>query len=141
MRLLQSRLTRRLIGEERGAALVEFAVSSLLFVTVAFGTMEFSRMIMDYNIVSNAAREGVRWAAVRGAASGRTATATSIKNYVVSRANGLLAPSNITVTWPVNNNVGSDVQVQVQYPFVPIAAMLPQATINLTSTTRMTIVR
>jgi len=139
--VMKARMLGRLIGEERGAALVEFAVSSLLFVTVAFGTMEFSRMILDYNIVSNAAREGVRWASVRGAASGRTATATNIKNYVVGRSSGLLAVSNVTVTWPVDNNVGSDVQVQVQYPFTPIVSMLPSATINLNSTTRMTIVR
>jgi len=141
MKYLPSRLTRRLIREERGAALVEFAVSSLLFISVAFGTMEFSRMIMDYNIVSNAAREGVRWAAVRGGNSGRTATTTAVQNYVVSRANGLLAPANVTVTWPVDNLVGSDVQVQVQYSFVPIASMLPSTAVNLSSTTRMTIVR
>ena len=90
----------------------------------------------------DAAREGVRWAAVRGGNSGRTATATDIQNYVVSRANGLLRAANVTVTWPAaNNNVGSDVQVQVQYGFVPVASMLPSATVNLRSTTRMTIVR
>jgi len=132
---------RRLARHDDGATLVEFAVTSLLFMTLAFGTLEFSRMIMDYNIVSSAAREGVRYASVRGASSGRAATATDVKNYVVSRANGLLTASNVTVTWPVNNQAGSEVQVQASYSFVPIVGLLPSAAITLSSTTKMIIVR
>jgi len=132
---------RRLLSDDRGATLIEFAVTSLLFMTIVFGTIEFSRMIMDYNIVSNAAREGVRYASVRGAGSGRAATASDIQNYVAGRSSGLLAPGNVTVAWPVNNQTGSDVQVQASYAFAPIVALLPSGTISLSSTTRMTIVR
>ncbi len=132
---------RKLFSHDHGATLVEFAVTSLLFFLIAFGTLEFSRMILDYNIVSWSAREGVRYASVRGATSGHAATTTDIQNYVVSRANGLLSASNVTVTWPLNNKTGSEVEVQVSYSFVPVVGMLPSAAINLSSTTRMFIVR
>jgi Flp pilus assembly protein TadG len=127
--------------DARGAALVEFALASTLFFTITFGTIEFGRMILDYNIVSNAAREGVRYAAVRGSSSGHAATAADIKAYVAGRSVGLLQPSNITVTWPTNNAPGSVVQVQVQYSFTPIVTLLPQTAVNLSSTTKSYILR
>lgn len=138
---MNARWLRRLVRDARGATLVEFAGSSILFLTVAFGTIESSRMIHSYNIVSNAAREGVRYASVRGAGSGRPVTATAVKAYVAGRSAGLLTASNITVTWPVDNSTGSIVRVQVQYPFTPVVALLPSATINLNSTTELVIVR
>ena len=129
------------IKDARGATLVEFALASILFFTITFGTIEFGRMILDYNIVSNAAREGVRYAVVRGTSSGRTATADQVKQYVVSRSVGLLSTSNVTVTWPTNQAVGSVVRVRVQYSFRPIVTLLPQAAVNLSSTTQAIILR
>ena len=134
-------LRRRAVRDDRGAVMVEFAISSLLFFLIAFGTLEFGRMIMDYSIVSNAAREGVRFAAVRGNASGHTATATEVQTYVAGRSVGLLTADNVAVTWPTNKNQGSIVQVQVTYNFTPIVALLPSQTVQLRSTTEMTIVR
>jgi len=134
-------ILRQRLLDSRGATLVEFALASTLFFTITFGTIEFGRMIVDYNIVSNAAREGVRYASVRGASSGRAVTADNVKQYVASRSAGLLATTNITVTWPTNNAVGSVVQVQVQYNFTPIVTLLPQTAVNLSSTTRGVIVR
>ena len=134
-------LRRRAWRDERGAVLIEFVVTSILFFTIAFGTLEFGRMIMDYSIVSNAAREGVRYAAVRGNASGHTATAAEVQTYVAGRSSGLLSTSDIAVTWPTNKNQGSLVRVQVTYFFTPIVALLPSQTVRLRSTTEMTIVR
>ncbi|HUR20586.1 MAG TPA: TadE/TadG family type IV pilus assembly protein, partial [Vicinamibacterales bacterium] len=127
--------------DARGATLVEFALASTLFFTITFGTIEFGRMILDYNIVSNAAREGVRYASVRGAASGRTASASDVQTYVVSRSVGLLSASDVTVTWPTNKAVGSIVQVQVTYSFTPIVTLLPQTAVSLSSTTKAYILR
>jgi Flp pilus assembly protein TadG len=132
---------RRAFGDQRGATLVEFALASTLFFTITFGTIEFGRMILDYNIVSNAAREGARYAAVRGSSSGRTATADQVKQYVASRSVGLLSTSNVTVTWPTNKDPGSVVQVHVEYSFTPIVTLLPQTAVNLSSTTKSYILR
>jgi len=134
-------MSRLHLRDARGATLVEFALASILFFTIAFGTIEFGRMILDYNIVSNAAREGARYAALRGGASGHAATANEVATYVVSRSVGLLSTSNVTVTWPVNNSPGNLVQVRVQYSFTPIVTLLPQTAVNLSSTTKAYILR
>ena len=134
-------MTRLRLAEARGATLVEFSLASILFFTITFGTIEFGRMILDYNIVSNAAREGVRYAAVRGASSGHAASASEVATYVASRSVVLLTASNVTVTWPTDNAVGSVVQVRVQYSFTPIVTLLPQTGVNLSSTTKAYILR
>jgi Flp pilus assembly protein TadG len=127
--------------DARGATLVELGLASALFFTITFGAIEFGRMILDYNIVSDAAREGVRFAAVRGSSSGRAASANDVATYVASRSGGRLSPSNVRVTWPTNNAPGSVVQVQVRYGFTPIVTLLRQTSVNLSRTTEAPILR
>lgn len=45
---------------ERGAAVVEFAIIALLFLTVTFGILEFALIFMQGHLVEQRAREGVR---------------------------------------------------------------------------------
>ncbi len=133
-------LARRGGREEQASALVEFALVSILFFTVVFGIMEYGRMILTYNVVSTAARLGGRYAAVRGSTSGHVATSDAIKTYVASKSLGILAASNVTVTWSPDNKPGSTVQVQTQKTFRPIVPLLPQTNLTLRSTYNMVIV-
>jgi len=55
---------RRRQSGERGAALVEFALVSVLFLTLLFGVMEAGWMFSQATEVRNAAREGGRLAVV-----------------------------------------------------------------------------
>jgi len=48
----------------RGAVALEFGLAFLVFFFVVYGIMEFGRIVASYNIISGAAREGVRYAAV-----------------------------------------------------------------------------
>src|SRR4030095_15421475 len=50
---------------ERGAALVEFAIVATVFISVMFGVIEFGRLFWTHNALRDAARRGVRYAAVR----------------------------------------------------------------------------
>jgi Flp pilus assembly protein TadG len=50
---------------ERGAALVEFAIVATVFLTALFGILEFSRLFWTHNALRDAARRGVRYAVVR----------------------------------------------------------------------------
>ena len=102
--------------------------------------MDASRLIYAYNVVSASAREGVRWAAVRGGASGRAATAADVTTYVQSTTVGV--PVTVTVTWTPDNQPGSLVAVKVTNAFAPIAPlpMVPK-TFNLASTSSMVISR
>src|SRR2546428_8508749 len=130
------------LSRQTGSAIVEFTLVALMFFMLAFGLVEFGRAIFDYSIVSSLAREGVRYAAVRGSASGHAATAGNISAYVQSKASGMNV--TVTVTWTPanNNNPGSTVNVQVQYTFRSVApVLLSLGTIPLASTSSMVIIQ
>ena len=59
----------RIVKGECGQALVEFAVASIVFLMTIFGTLQFGLMVWHYNMISNLAQEGARWASVRGTTS------------------------------------------------------------------------
>jgi len=127
-------------GSERGSALVEIAIGTLLFLVIIFGIMEFGRMIWQYNVVAFAAKEGARWAAVRGATSSTPATDTTVHDYVISKALG--EDVAVSTTWnPTSKNAGSLVTVQVSETFTPMTNLVPSVSITLRSTSQMIIVR
>jgi Flp pilus assembly protein TadG len=49
---------------EKGQALVEFAMVTLLFFTLVFGIIEFGRALWTWNTIAQATRAGARYAAV-----------------------------------------------------------------------------
>ncbi len=62
--------------QRRAAAAVEFAIVAPLFVMLVFGMIEYGRMIMVQQIITNAAREGARRAVLD------TSTPETIENGV-----------------------------------------------------------
>ena|SRR2546426_845791 len=128
-------------GVERGQtgqSLAELSIVLVLFLVVTFGIVDAGRLIFAYNAVSLSAREGVRYAVVRGSASGHPASADDITAVIQSKTVGV--PVDVTVTWDPDNNPGSAVVVTVHSTFSPVTPFAPQ-TINLTSTSRMVISR
>jgi TadE-like protein len=63
---------------ERGAALVEFTIGALVFLTATFAVLEFSRLLWTHNALSDAARLGARYAVTHPSAD-----ETVVKNIVV----------------------------------------------------------
>jgi len=49
-----------------GAAVVEFAIVAPLFVLLIFGMIEYGRMVMVQQVITNASREGARKAVLEG---------------------------------------------------------------------------
>jgi len=47
---------------ERGAALVEFSIAALVFLTSIFAVIEFGRLLWVHNALTDAARRGARYA-------------------------------------------------------------------------------
>jgi Flp pilus assembly protein TadG len=84
---------RRLEKENKGTALVEFAIIALLLFTLVFGIIEFGLMAKDNLALSQAARAGARIAAI-----GKTPD--DIKTATISQSIGVshLTASNISVT-------------------------------------------
>jgi hypothetical protein len=56
-------------GNEQGAAIVEMALASAVLFTLLVGIIQVSMALYIHNFVSEAAREGTRYAVVRGASS------------------------------------------------------------------------
>lgn len=132
---------------ERGSALIEFSLSMTLLLTMMFGAMDFGRALYTYTEVSEAARQGTRYAIVRGSTctswtTACPASATDVQTYLRDVPQGLHSSSmTVTTTWTPNNNPGSTVNVKVQYSFNFIFPFLPTSTVNMSSTSQMVVSR
>lgn len=51
------------IGKSRGSAMAEFAIVLPLLILLLFGMIEFGVALYNQAVISNASREGARWAA------------------------------------------------------------------------------
>jgi len=86
-----TRSARRRSGlrSQRGEELVEFALGSTLLFMMIFLVIEGGILVWRYNMLSNLAQEGARWAAVRGSKSAGTfntsGTKTSVTNYLQAK--------------------------------------------------------
>ena len=116
--------------KDRGSSLVEFALISFMFVIVLAGVVEMGRMVLVYNTIANAAREGARYAIVHGAdqkvspsGPGNPCTCPDVQTVVKNFASaGLLNTDSLTITvsYPDGSNTaGSHVSVKVTYPYDP----------------------
>ena len=119
--------------------MVEFAlVATIAFFPMIFGFIELGRSVIAKSAVTAAAREGTRFAIVRGGESpGGPVDGTAISNYVQGRTK--LSPIVVTSTWEdaVNKRNPTWVKVEVSYEYVPIVPLLPSRT--LTSSSRQVI--
>lgn len=130
---------------ERGSALVEFAAVFTVLFTFLFAIMDLSRALYTYHFVADAAREGTRYAMVRGSTctswtTACPAAASDIQTYLKNVPAGINPASlTATTTWTPNNSPGSVVQVQVQYSFQPIFPFIPKTALVMTSTSQVVI--
>jgi len=124
--------------------MVEFAVIGAFLMLLLIGIMEFGLAILAKNTVTASAREGARFAIVRGTESGMTTNAAAVATYVEGKT--ALSPITVVTTWDdpettaANDGTkapGMVVQVKVNYTHKPIGPVIPA--IVLTSTSRMVI--
>ena len=117
--------------DERGAAMVEFAVVATVFTLMLLGFLEAGLAAWQKNSVAADAREGVRYAAVHGTRSQNPATPGMVAAYVKSRTSLDTAGLRVYTEWPSatcpcpNKEVGSPIKVSVAHnvprrgPFIP----------------------
>ena len=101
----------------RGAAAVEFAIVAPVFFLLVFGMVEYGRMIMVQQVITNAAREGARVGVLDGSALSDVTTA--VNNYLVASKIPIGLSNEITVTPnpPSSQTTGNPVTVTVSIPF------------------------
>jgi hypothetical protein len=127
-------------GRLRGQAMVEFPGVVLYWIGLVFGITSACLGVYGYSFVSQASRDAVRYAMVRGADLGvGAATADSVSSFVLGEAHGFPSGSiNVTTTWTPDNKPGSVVKVTVTYNYQPIYP-ISSATLPLTSTAQMVV--
>jgi len=123
------------LRSESGQNVVEFALVVPLLLLLVFGIAELGRAWMTQNILTGAAREAVRLAAVPAPAGG-VAAATARANTVLTSAG--ITTATVSV---VDGPPFGAVSVTVTYNFpVAVAGFIPgltNPTFPLTSTTTM----
>jgi hypothetical protein len=116
----------------RGAVQIEFILSILTIIFLIFGMWELIMIVHTMNVLSDAAKEGVRYAIVRGddfppgyqSGPGNTsAIEGKVKEYAALTLHDVSAIS-VSVTYPDGSNTPPNrVRVVVAYTFVPYTAL------------------
>lgn len=108
---------RKRLKSERGAALLETAITIPLVLLIAVGIFEFGRAFQTWQVLTNAAREGARIAVL--AATTDDQIKTSVRAYM--KAGGLPLADDGAVNVEVERNVGLGVntasRITISYPF------------------------
>ncbi|MGZ4315021.1 MAG: TadE/TadG family type IV pilus assembly protein [Gaiellaceae bacterium] len=111
---------RALRREERGTALVEFALIAPLLFLLLFGIIDFGRALNYYNEVTQLAGQGARAAAVNRNPDGTPITSgSSLQNQLVTKytAQPELKNGEIVCITQLPKVVGDPVTVKVSYQF------------------------
>ena len=103
------------LRNQRGAALIETAITIPLVLLVSVAIFEFGRAYQTWQVLTNAAREGARIAVLEGQTDAQVAT--TVRNYMAGGQlpNGGTASINIVRNEPFGSTTAS--RVTVNYPF------------------------
>jgi Flp pilus assembly protein TadG len=131
--------------DEKGSTLVEYAIGATVFIMAMFAVLEFGRALWAHNALTDAARQGARYAALHTPGG---AEDTNIKNLVVygNTAGGTtpivpgLSTSNVQITRSGDFSVNSGTvtvkitgyQFQFVLPFLPTSINMPAYSTTLT---------
>ena len=138
-----NRLTER-ITNQKGAALVEFAIVLPLLLVLVFGMIEFSIMFYDKAVITNASREGARAGIVYDFPDRVTMgqIEDAVKEYasgrLISFGGANLAP-DIVSNECLNAGDSLTVSVAYEYTYLVLPSLITTLTgpIDLTAVTTM----
>jgi Flp pilus assembly protein TadG len=132
-----------------GSSLIEFAITLPTLFALIFCFMELCMVFYTYDMISESAREGTRYAMVRGASCPSTANPTcratiaQVNAYVSGLGwpnvgGGKVTPNTV---YDGAEAVGTHVQVTVTYTFPITLPFVPTKPISLSSTSKATIIQ
>lgn len=134
---------RNLLKGERGSELVEFAFCAPILFVFIFGLIQMCLAFYSYDYISELAREGTRWAMVRGSAcSACTANASTVEAYVSSIDLPNIGGGTVTpvASYPDGDEVAPHrVKVVITYNFPYNIPFIPNKTLTMTATSEMPI--
>jgi Flp pilus assembly protein TadG len=148
------RASRRQAYED-GQALIESAVSLPVLFALLFCFMELCLVFYSYDMISECAREGSRYAMLlsstctNSSGGSCTATAAQVNSYVLGLGWPNLAGGTMSVATSYKtpaggvgtNSVNNCVVVQITYVFAIAMPLVPKNSITLKSTSEMAIIQ
>jgi Flp pilus assembly protein TadG len=106
---------RHAARDERGQALVEFALVAPILLLLILGMVDFARAWSAYEIITYQARQGARMAVVDNSATTEADVLQAIRDGMSA---GSLDPSTATITITgFRAGRGEPATVQIDYPF------------------------
>ena len=141
-------LETKILKNQKGTSIVEFAIILPLLLMLIFGILEFGVMFYDRQVITNASREGARAGIVQALTRPTPGEiAVVVQTYCNNRLFNLGGPRNLTISVTTNGNptgcanFAEDLRVSVTFPYdFLIFSRLISAfgnTINLTADTIM----
>lgn len=122
---------RRRLRDQRGAALVEFAISCTLFLSLIYGAVSYGVVFWIKSSITHAATEGAR-SSIGVATSSAQAQAQAFAQGVVNKTlpTGYASHATVTASAPAactNASTLTCITVTVTYPYkdYPIVPALP----------------
>ena len=121
----------RITHDDRGQELVEYAIVFIVLMTLVLGVIEFGIIVFTQNSLSNAAREGARFAVVRDnqpysvtPVNEQCPGANSIVVRVCERLPGVANQGAVSVS--VARFTGPAVRVTVNYVYSPFFGLIDE---------------
>ena len=115
---------RKLVRNEKGTALVEFAMILPILALLLFGVLDFGKAFNYWNDETHLAAEGARWAVVNSNPGSGT-----LQQYIQQQADTseLRSLATVCVSFPTNPDTGTSQQVgdpvsvtvKANYPWIP----------------------
>jgi Flp pilus assembly protein TadG len=159
--LLRAQNSQRLrkVCSEDGAGLIEMALSIAVLLSLVLGIMELSMALYTFHFISEAARDGSRYAIVRGSSCPAilpgcpaAGAKVDVQTYLRNQGFPAIDPSllKVTTTFPTTgssctpstnpcDNPGNLVNVVVTYKYPLSIPFVPVQMLNMTSTSQMVI--
>lgn len=107
---------------QRGQALAEFALASLVLMVLVLGIVDLSRAVYVRSMVASAAREAARVGSVDPGSAAAMLRAARERIVLVGIDSADPDAYGVAVSWPD----GEHVQVDVSCRFVPVTLMIAQ---------------
>ena len=137
-------MTIKRLKNQRGAALLETAITIPLILLVSVSIFEFGRAYQTWQVLTNAAREGARVAVISGTTDAQITSA--VRNYMSGGALPNAATANIAVNRNVpfgGPNTASSITVSYPFQFMvlnPVVRLVRAGSTTGQGTTTMTAV-
>lgn len=121
-------MNNRWIKEQKGAAAVEFAIVLPMLLLFIFGSIEFSLLAFNKQVMTNAVRNGCRTGVIMRVAPRIVLTEDQLikdetrdlaQNFLVTFGNDTFDSSDVTITRedPLNLSFGSDLTIEANFSY------------------------